>query len=59
VAALPRWEPETVNRKGLQVTKSLEASPALNKKTGGLKKLQDCFRNTKQVLGSFATWVLH
>jgi hypothetical protein len=23
------WEPETVNRKDLQVTKSLEASPAL------------------------------
>jgi hypothetical protein len=43
VAAVPRWEPETVarepetvNRKDLQVTKSLEASP-------------------KQVLGSFAT----
>jgi hypothetical protein len=33
------WEPETVNRKDLQVTKSLEASPSL----------------TKQVLGSFAT----
>jgi hypothetical protein len=43
VAAMPRWEPETVmciawehetvNRKGLQVTKSLEASPPL--KTGG------------------------
>jgi hypothetical protein len=39
VAAVPRWEPETViciawepetvNRKGLQVTKSLEASPPL------------------------------
>jgi hypothetical protein len=33
---MPRWEPETANmqpetanRKGLQVTKSLEASPAL------------------------------
>jgi hypothetical protein len=40
VAALPRWEPEpeTVNRKGLQVTKSLEASPALKKLVvGGLK----------------------
>jgi hypothetical protein len=23
------WEPETVNKKGLQVTKNLEASPAL------------------------------
>jgi hypothetical protein len=66
VAALPRWEPETiacepetVNRKGLQVTKSLEASPALKKlEVGGLKdcaKLQECFRNTKQVLGSLAT----
>jgi hypothetical protein len=38
VAAVPRWEsetvpwePETVNRKGLQVTESLEASPALKK----------------------------
>jgi hypothetical protein len=53
--AVPRWEPETawepetVNRKGLQVTKSLEAS-----KTGG-SELQEWFRNTKQVLGSFAT----
>jgi hypothetical protein len=46
VAAVPRWEPEnsnyvepeTVNRKGLQVTKSLEASPALKKlEVGGLK----------------------
>jgi hypothetical protein len=25
------WEPETVNRKGLQVTKNLEASQALKK----------------------------
>jgi hypothetical protein len=31
VAAVPRWEPETVNRKGLQVTKILEASPALER----------------------------
>jgi hypothetical protein len=32
------WEPETVNRKGLQVTKSLEASLALKKlEVGGLK----------------------
>jgi hypothetical protein len=60
VAALPRWEPETIacvpetiNRKGLQVTKSLETSPALE--VGGCAKLQQCFRNTKQVLGSFAT----
>jgi hypothetical protein len=54
VAALPRWEPETVNRKGFQVTKSLEASPTLKKlEVGGLKGLS--FRNTKQVLGSFAT----
>jgi hypothetical protein len=45
LAAVPRWEPETVawepetvNRKGLQVTKSLEASPALKKlEVGGLK----------------------
>jgi hypothetical protein len=37
VAAVPRWDPETVykyapetvNRKGLQMTKSLEASPPL------------------------------
>jgi hypothetical protein len=39
-------EPETVNRKGLQVTKSLEASQALKKlEVGGLKghaKLQEC-----------------
>jgi hypothetical protein len=28
VAAVPRWEPETVSRKGLHVAKSLEASPA-------------------------------
>jgi hypothetical protein len=40
VVAVPRWEPETVawapetvSRKGLQVTKSLEASPP--PKTGG------------------------
>jgi hypothetical protein len=47
VAALPRWEPETVacepekvNRKGLQLTKSLEASPALKKpEVRGLKGL--------------------
>jgi hypothetical protein len=31
------WQLETVNRKGLQVTKSLEASPALE--VGGLKGL--------------------
>jgi hypothetical protein len=45
VAALPRWEPEAVpweaeavNRKVLQVTKSLEASPALKKlEVEGLK----------------------
>jgi hypothetical protein len=38
------------------VTKSLEASPALKKlEVGGLKGLQECFRKTKQVLGSFAT----
>jgi hypothetical protein len=45
VAAVSRWEPETVawepetiNRKGLQVTKSLEASSALKKlEVGGLK----------------------
>jgi hypothetical protein len=44
------------NRKGLLVTKSLEASPALNKvEVGGLKGPQECFRNTKQVLGNFAT----
>jgi hypothetical protein len=45
VAAVPRWQPEivwepetvnTVSMKGVQVTKSLEASPAL-KKTGGRK----------------------
>jgi hypothetical protein len=38
------------------VTKSLEASPAPKKlEVRGLKgpKLQGCFRNTKQVLGSF------
>jgi hypothetical protein len=29
VAAVPRWEPETVNSKDLQVTKSLETSPTL------------------------------
>jgi hypothetical protein len=35
VAAVPRWEPETawepetVNRKSLQMTKSVKASPAL------------------------------
>jgi hypothetical protein len=37
------WEPETVNRKGLHVTKSLEASPALKKmEVGGCTKLQEC-----------------
>jgi hypothetical protein len=42
VAAVPRWEPETVtsepetvNKKGLLVTKSLEAAPPLE--VGGLK----------------------
>jgi hypothetical protein len=38
------------------VTKSLEASPALKKlEVGGLKGHEECFRNTKQVLGSFVT----
>jgi hypothetical protein len=48
------WEPETV-RKGLQVTKNLEASPS--QKTGGrgFERAVLSFRNTKQVLGSFAT----
>jgi hypothetical protein len=31
------WEPETINRKGLQVTKQFEASQALKKLEVGLK----------------------
>jgi hypothetical protein len=40
LATLPRWEPETVLKQCLQVTKSLEASLALKKlEVGGCAKL--------------------
>jgi hypothetical protein len=38
VAAVTRWEPEAVNRKGLQVTKGLEASPPLKNWRWGVRK---------------------
>jgi hypothetical protein len=40
------WDPETVNRKGLQVTKSLEAPPPLkNWKYRGFERAMLSFRN--------------
>jgi hypothetical protein len=47
VAAVPRWEPETV-KPGSSGDKKLQEL-----EVGGLKgpaELQECFRNTKQVL---------
>jgi hypothetical protein len=48
-------EPETVNRKGFQATKSLEASSPQKKPEVRFEMAVLSFRNTKQVLGSFAT----
>jgi hypothetical protein len=44
VGARIPWEPETVNRKGLQVTKSLEASLALKNWRQGVRKAVLSFR---------------
>jgi hypothetical protein len=58
--SLGAWEPETVNRKGLQVKKSLEASLALRKlEVGGFERavlsfMQEC-SETKDRFGGFAT----
>jgi hypothetical protein len=56
VAAVPRWEPETVaweKQEGSSGDKKLRSLTILEAK--GRAELQECFRSTKQVLGSFAT----
>jgi hypothetical protein len=60
LAAVPRWEPETVawepervNRKGLQVIKSLEASPPLEV---GFERAVLSFRNALETQNM---WLCH